>query len=238
MKKIFGFVVLFSYIVNAEPIKQAELWSECVQSYKESKAVFFDVAFNEKDPKKHLMFRNGKYFSPESLNIYHDGKLWTTEIKIEDGFYAKKDALVTIGNEKFCLKQEFNWVRTDNMSLVPYSEKTCIATITYNMSLSQGDQKPNAEEVLFVKLRNDVNLALNCMTNKREVGCQDMEKAVEYKRLLKWNTQACEKIDHVKLKELIAEKKRVYAEYRSEMKLDANPSKETSPAGKKVRKLN
>lgn len=241
MKKIFGFVVLLSQLVNGEPIKQAYLWSECAQSYKQSKAVFFDVAFNKNDPKKHLMFRNGKYFSSEGLNIYHDGQLWTTEIKMQDGFYEKKNALVIIGTEKFCLKQEFNWVRADTMSLGPYNKKGCNGAITYTMSLSQSDGEPNAEEVLFVKLRNDVKMALNCMSNKPEGSCQDKEKRVAYQRLLKWNTQACEKVDNVKLKELIAEKKRVYSEYISEMKLEAAPGnviKKTSPAGKKVKKLN
>lgn len=240
MKKILGFLVLLSQLANAEPNKRAELWSDCVQSYKQSKAIFFDVVFNENDPKKHLMFRNGKYFSPEGLNIYHDGQLWTSEINIKDGFYVKKDALVIIGNEKFCLKQEFNWLRADTMSLVPYNEKTCSATITYNMSLPE-DGKSIAEEVLFVKLRNDVNLALNCLSNKREASCQKKEKQLEYERLLNWNTQACEKIDNPKLKELIAEKKRIYSEYLSTTNPDPAPSnvnKVTNPPDRKAKKLN
>ena len=73
MMNILGFVVLVSQLAHAEPIKQADLWSDCVQSYKQSKAVFFDVAFNENDPKKHIMFRNGKNFAPEGLNIFHNG---------------------------------------------------------------------------------------------------------------------------------------------------------------------
>ena len=178
--KFSGLVVLLSQLANADPIKQADLWSECIQSYKASKAVFFDVAYNENDPKKHLMFRNGKHFSPEAIHIYHDGQLWTTELKIIDGFYQKKDALVIFGSEKFCLNQEFNWVRADTMSLVPYNEKTCNATVTYNMRLSQSDVKPNAEDVLFFKLIKDVKLALNCMTNNNEASCQDKEKQNEY----------------------------------------------------------
>ena len=135
MMNILGFVVLVSQLAHAEPIKQADLWSDCVQSYKQSKAMFFDVAFNENDPKKHFMFRNGKNFAPEGLNIYHNGQFWSTEIKIEDGFYEKKNALVIFGNEKFCLKQEFNWVRTDTMTLLPFNEKDCKPVLTYTMSL-------------------------------------------------------------------------------------------------------
>lgn len=223
MKRVFGFFVLLSQLVNAEPLKQADLWYECIQSFRQQKSVFFDVIYNESDPYKHLMFRNGKHFAPEALNIYHGGQLWTTEIKIEDGFYTKKNALVIIGGEKFCLKQEFNWVRADSMLLGPYNEKTCNSSITYTMGLSQSDTKPNAEDVLLLKLRNDVKLSLNCMANKREVGCQGKEKQVEYQRLLKWNTQACEKIDNVKLKELIAEKKKVFSDYISETKPEAAP---------------
>lgn len=239
--RFFGFIVFFSQFVNAEPIKQAELWSECVQSYKSSKAAFFDVAFNENDPQKHLIFRNGKYVSPEALNIYHNGQFWTSEIKVEEGFYEKKNALVIIGTEKFCLKQEFNWVRSDKLSLEPFNEKVCTSAITYTMNLSKSDAKPNAEDVLLLKLSKDVKLALNCMSKKREAGCQVTEKQAAYQRLSKWNTQICEKIENVKLKELIAEKKRVYSEYISEIKPEdaaAEVKKDAAPADKKSKKLN
>lgn len=215
--KPFLLLIFVTKIVFAEPLTQSAQWRDCIQSFKTSKSSFFDLVYNENDPKNHLLFRNGKSMAPEGLSVYHAGQFWHSEIKIADGFYAKKMALVVMGNEKFCLKQEFNWLRSDTMILTPYNEKTCANTLTYELSPAQGEDKPSVDQILAKKLVNDVNLGLRCLDGKKnEVGCLEPEKKNEYSRLLKWNTQACEKIDDSKIISLIAEKKRILGEFAAE----------------------
>lgn len=210
-------LILVSQSLNAEPIKQSTQWYECLLSYRQAAGVLLDVSYNEKANKNQLIFRNGKYLPPEALNIFHNGQFWTTELKIIDGFYDKKIAIVTLGSEKFCLTYDFNWIHRDNLMLTPYTEKTCTAMTTIAMSVAQTEAAPSVEDVLFTKIKNDVMRGLNCLSNRPEEPCADLTKSQRYTRLVNWNTQACEKIENEKLKKLIADKKKIVSEYSTQL---------------------
>lgn len=215
--KLTAFLVLFFQIVHAEPIKQAAIWSDCLESYKQFKSIIFDVAYNKNDPQRHLIFRGNKGGPTRALNIYHNGQFWIAELKIEKDYYDKRDAVVILGGEKFCLNYEFNWVRPDDFLLEVFNEKTCNATFTYNMNLAQAEAKPSVEDTLVSKLKNDVNMGLTCISSNNEEDCNPKQKYEEYQRLIKWNTQACKKIKNTQINNLIADTKKILAKYSSEI---------------------
>lgn len=218
-----GVFLLMTNLAHAQKVSTVALWNDCIQSYKASKTLLLDVNFDEKNDQQ-LIFRNGKHFAPDALNILHAGQFWTTELKIESGFYDKKTILVIMGNEKFCLKQEFNWLRSDNFVLIPFHAKTCVYTQTYNLSQIQKDAKPSPETILETKLFNSVDLGLYCLKrpqSQEQGGCSLEDSYAEYQRLLKWNTKACEKIDNPKIQKLIADKKSILSEFATQAALDA-----------------
>lgn len=228
--KLLILSLMFSLFAQAAPLKDAALWNNCLQGYKATKSKLFDVVFDDNSA-KNILFRNGKYLSPEALNIFHKSQFWTTELKIENGFYAKKNAVVIMGDDKYCLNQEFNWVRADTLSLLPFNEKTCNATITHVLTPADATARPSVEDVLMLKMSSDLKIAMVCLDKKRSEACDESQKDSQYLRLLKWNTQACEKIDNPKLQSLIAEKKRIVAEYSAQFpKQEApEPSKKETP---------
>ena len=124
--------------------------NECALSYEQTKTSIFDVTNLSRGTESRMIFRNGKHFPTEAINIYYKGQYWRSPLEITDGFYSKKVARANLSADSFCLNYDLNWLRKDAYTLVPFNEKTCKSTSTLDFSVTT-----NSVAVLRVKIKKD-----------------------------------------------------------------------------------
>lgn len=206
MKKIIMlFVFLSTQIQAADYYDNPDMWNKCVEDFKDAQSAVFDVKLGQIGKEKTMIFRNGKDFAKEELNIFYKGRFWKAPLEIDSKFYGKKTLLLRIGGENFCFRQAFNFILRDASELEPYQQQTCEHEAIVTMVESKEDSQPTSQQVLEMKIKKDVERNIVCVQDpQKNCGLQNVDASKG--KLQKWKMKNCALLNSAVLDKLIRDR--------------------------------